>query len=396
VNERKRSPQAQFGFATRAIHAGQDPDPATGAIMTPIYATSTYVQASPGVHKGYDYGRSGNPTRAALEACVADLESGARGFAFASGLAGMATVLDALDAGAHVIASDDLYGGTYRLFENVRKRSANLSASFIAMSDPAQLRSAIRSDTKMIWVETPSNPLLKLIDLAAVAKIAREHDLISVADNTFATPWAQRPLELGFDLVVHSATKYLNGHSDMVGGVVVVGGERRHQGLGDRLAYLQNAIGGVSGAFDSFLVLRGLKTLPLRMERHCDNALELARWLAEQPEVAQVRYPGLPTHPQHELAKRQMRAFGGMVTMTLKTDLAGTRRFLENCQLFALAESLGGVESLIEHPALMTHGSIPQPQREALGIGDSLVRLSVGVEEVNDLRRDLRRALDAI
>jgi cystathionine gamma-lyase len=396
VNERKRSPQAQFGFATRAIHAGQDPDPATGAIMTPIYATSTYVQASPGVHKGYDYGRSGNPTRAALEACVADLESGARGFAFASGLAGMATVLDALDAGAHVIASDDLYGGTYRLFENVRKRSANLSASFIAMSDPAQLRSAIRSDTKMIWVETPSNPLLKLIDLAAVAKIAREHDLISVADNTFATPWAQRPLELGFDLVVHSATKYLNGHSDMVGGVVVLGGERRHQGLGDRLAYLQNAIGGVSGAFDSFLVLRGLKTLPLRMERHCDNALELARWLAEQPEVAQVRYPGLPTHPQHELAKRQMRAFGGMVTMTLKTDLAGTRRFLENCQLFALAESLGGVESLIEHPALMTHGSIPQPQREALGIGDSLVRLSVGVEEVNDLRRDLRRALDAI
>ncbi|HSF48398.1 MAG TPA: PLP-dependent aspartate aminotransferase family protein [Burkholderiales bacterium] len=396
MNERKRASQAQFGFATRAIHAGQDPDPATGAIMTPIYATSTYVQTSPGVHKGYDYGRSGNPTRAALEACVADLESGARGFAFASGLAGMATVLEALDAGAHVIASDDLYGGTYRLFEDVRKRSANLRASFIAMSDPAQLRSAIRSDTKMIWVETPSNPLLKLIDLAAVAKIAREHDLIAVADNTFATPWAQRPLELGFDLVVHSATKYLNGHSDMVGGVVVVGGEPRHQGLGDRLAYLQNAIGGVSGAFDSFLVLRGLKTLPLRMERHCGNALELACWLAEQPEVGQVRYPGLPTHPQHELAKRQMRAFGGMVTMTLKTDLAGTRRFLENCQLFALAESLGGVESLIEHPALMTHGSIPQPQREALGISDSLVRLSVGVEEVNDLRRDLRRALDAI
>ena len=384
------------GFATRAIHAGQEPDPSTGAIMTPIYATSTYVQSSPGVHKGYDYARTGNPTRTALEACVADLEGGARGLAFASGLAGMATLLDALDSGAHVVASDDLYGGTYRLFENVRKRSANLSASFVDMSDMARLRAAIRPETKMLWIESPSNPLLKLIDLAAVAEIAREHDLIAVADNTFASPWIQRPLESGFDIVVHSATKYLNGHSDMVGGIVVIGGGARLEPLAERLAYLQNAVGGVSGPFDSFLALRGLKTLALRMERHCENAYDLARWLSTQPEVARVHYPGLPSHPQHELAKRQMRAFGGMVTIVLKTDLSGTKRFLERCRLFALAESLGGVESLIEHPALMTHGSIPEPQRDALGIGDSLVRLSVGVEDVEDLRRDLRDALDAI
>ena len=395
-NASKAAATRKPGFATRAIHAGQPPDPSTGAIMTPIYATSTYVQSSPGVHKGYDYARSGNPTRTALEACVADLESGGRGLAFASGLAGMATVLDALDTTAHIIASDDLYGGTYRLFKNVRERSAGLRTSFVDMADLARLRAAIGPETKMIWVETPSNPLLKLIDLAAVAKIAREHDLIAVADNTFASPWIQRPLELGFDIVVHSATKYLNGHSDMVGGVVVVSAEPRRQALSERLAYLQNAVGGVSGPFDSFLVLRGLKTLALRMERHCANAQELACWLCEQAEVGRVHYPGLPAHPQHELAKRQMRAFGGMVTLTLKTNLAGTKRFLENCHLFALAESLGGVESLIEHPALMTHGSIPETQRAALGIGDSLVRLSVGVEEVDDLRRDLRNALDAI
>jgi cystathionine gamma-lyase len=364
--------------------------------MTPIYATSTYVQSSPGVHKGYDYARTGNPTRTALEACIADLEGGARGLAFASGLAGMATLLDALDSGAHVVASDDLYGGTYRLFENVRKRSANLSASFVDMSDPARLRAAIRPETKMLWIESPSNPLLKLIDLAAVAEIAREHDLIAVADNTFASPWIQRPLESGFDIVVHSATKYLNGHSDMVGGIVVIGGGARLEPLAERLAYLQNAVGGVSGPFDSFLALRGLKTLALRMERHCENAYDLAQWLSTQPEVARVHYPGLPSHPQHELAKRQMRAFGGMVTIVLKTDLSGTKRFLEHCRLFALAESLGGVESLIEHPALMTHGSIPETQRDALGIGDSLVRLSVGVEDIEDLRRDLRDALDAI
>ena len=384
------------GFATRAIHAGQQPDPATGAIMTPIYATSTYVQTSPGVHKGYDYARTANPTRAALEACVADLESGARGLAFASGLAGMATVLDALDAGAHIVASDDLYGGTYRLFENVRKRSANLSTSFVDMSDPAQLQAAIRPQTRMLWIETPSNPLLKLIDLEAVAKVARAHNLIAVADNTFASPWIQRPLERGFDLVVHSATKYLNGHSDIIGGVVVIGGEARHEALAERLSYLQNAVGGICSPFDSFLALRGLKTLAVRMERHCANALELAHWLSAQPEVARVHYPGLHSHPQHKLAKRQMRAFGGMVTIALDTDLAGAKRFLEHCRLFALAESLGGVESLIEHPALMTHGSIPAPQRAALGIDDALIRLSVGIEDVADLRRDLRDALDAI
>ena len=398
MNDKTSKPVADMrhGFATRVIHAGQQPDPATGAIMTPIYATSTYVQSSPGVHKGYDYARSANPTRSALEACVADLESGSRGFAFASGLAGMATILDSLDSGAHIIASDDLYGGTYRLFENVRKHSAGLSSSFIDMSDPSRIKAAITPKTKLIWVETPSNPLLKLVDLSAVAKIAREHNLLAVADNTFASPWIQRPLELGFDVVVHSATKYLNGHSDMVGGVVIVGNESRHKALAERIAYLQNAVGGVSGPFDSFLALRGLKTLALRMERHCTNAMELARWLETQPEVAQVRYPGLPSHAQHELAKQQMRAFGGMVTMNLKTDLAGAKRFLENCHLFALAESLGGVESLIEHPALMTHGSIPAQQRAALGIGDGLVRLSVGVEDVDDLRRDLRNALDAI
>ena len=384
------------GFATRAIHAGQPPDPATGAIMTPIYATSTYVQTSPGVHKGYDYARTANPTRAALETCVADLEGGARGLAFASGLAGMATVLDALDAGAHVVVSDDLYGGTYRLFENVRKRSSGLSASFVDMSDPSRIAASIRPETKMIWIETPSNPLLKLIDLAAVAKIARERKVLAVADNTFASPWIQRPLEYGFDIVVHSATKYLNGHSDIIGGAVVIGGEPRHAALADRLSYLQNAVGGIIGPFDSFLALRGLKTLALRMERHCANALELAQWLAREREVAHVYYPGLASHPQHALARKQMRAYGGMVTIRLKTDLAGTKRFLERCRLFALAESLGGVESLIEHPALMTHGSIPPAQRATLGIDDSLVRLSVGIEDVEDLRCDLREALDGI
>jgi cystathionine gamma-lyase len=398
VNDSTAKPatKTREGFATRAIHAGQEPDLATGAIMTPIYATSTYVQSSPGVHKGYDYARTANPTRSALEACVADLENGARGYAFASGLAGMATVLDALDAGSHIIASDDLYGGTYRLFENVRKRSANLSTTFVDMSDPARLSAAIRPETKMIWIETPSNPLLKLIDLAAVAKVARERTLITVADNTFASPWIQRPLEHGFDIVVHSATKYLNGHSDIIGGVVVIGREKRLAPLAEQLAYLQNAVGGVAGPFDSFLALRGLKTLALRMERHCANALELAQWLATQREVAHVYYPGLVSHPQHALAKRQMRAFGGMVTIRLKTDLGGTKRFLEHCRLFALAESLGGVESLIEHPALMTHGSIPETQRAALGIDDALVRLSVGIEDVEDLRRDLREALDTI
>jgi cystathionine gamma-lyase len=381
----------KHAFATRVIHAGQEPDPSTGAIMTPIYQTSTYVQESPGKHKGYDYARSINPTRLAYERCMADLENGDRGFAFASGLAGMATVLETLEAGSHIIASDDLYGGTFRLFERVRIKSANLEFSFVDLSNPAALKKAIRKNTRMAWIETPSNPLLKLIDLEAVARFARENDLVTVADNTFASPYIQRPLDLGFDIVVHSATKYLNGHSDMVGGVAVVAAGRNV--LSDRLGFLQNAVGAVAGPFDSFLALRGLKTLALRMERHCANAADLAAWLEKQPQVKQVRYPGLASHPQHGLAQRQMKGFGGMITIYLDSDLAGARRFLENTRLFALAESLGGVESLIEHPALMTHGSIPTKQRAQLGIDDTLIRLSVGVEDVEDLRTDLAAAL---
>ena len=383
----------QQEFATRAIHAGQEPDPTTGAIMTPIYATSTYVQESPGKHKGYDYSRSINPTRLAYEKCVADLESGTRGFAFASGLAAMSTALDLLESGSHVVVSDDLYGGTFRLFEKVRRGSANLDFAYVDLTDASRFESAIKTNTRMVWIETPSNPLLKIIDLEAIAKVAREHKIISVSDNTFATPWIQRPIEFGFDLAIHSATKYLNGHSDMIGGVTVVGESKE---LGDRMWFLQNSVGAIAGAFDSFLVLRSLKTLALRMERHCANALEIARWLEEQPQVESVSYPGLKSHPQHDLARTQMRGFGGMVTIVLKTDLEGTRRFLENTQLFALAESLGGVESLINHPALMTHASVPKEQREKLGVTDSLVRLSVGVEDLRDLVDDLKTALETI
>src|ERR1700731_217703 len=389
--------EKSHGFATRAVHAGQPPDPSTGAIMTPIYQTSTYVQQSPGVHKGFDYARSINPTRLAYERCVADLESGDRGFAFASGLAGMATVLELLDSGTHVIASDDLYGGTFRLFERVRRRSANLDFTFVDLTDLSNLKDVIKQNTRMIWVETPSNPLLKLIDLEGVAQFAAENQLLSVCDNTFASPWIQRPLEVGFDIVLHSATKYLNGHSDIVGGIVVV--EARPPNLAsitDRLAFLQNAVGAVAGPFDSFLAMRGLKTLGLRMERHSSNALSLASWLERHPKVRLVRYPGLPSHPQHELATRQMHGFGGMITIHLDSDLAGTRRFLEHTRLFALAESLGGVESLIEHPALMTHGSIPPEQRTTLGIDDTLVRLSGGVEDLEDLREDLAIALEQV
>ena len=381
-------------LATRVIHAGQSPDPSTGAVMTPIYATSTYAQESPGRHKGYDYARSINPTRSAYERCVADLESGTRGWAFASGLAAMSTALETIDSGSHVVVSDDLYGGTYRLFEKVRRRSANLDFTFIDMSDVARVETAFKPNTRMVWIETPSNPLLKLIDLAAVAQLARNHGAISVSDNTFATPWIQRPIELGFDMVIHSATKYLNGHSDMVGGVAVVGD---NTALGDQMQFLQNSVGAIAGPFDSFLALRGLKTLALRMERHCENALELARWLEKEPKVREVKYPGLTSHPQHDLAKRQMGdRFGGMVTLILDTDLAGTRRFLENTHLFSLAESLGGVESLVNYPPIMTHGAIPEEQRIALGITESLVRLSVGVEDVEDLREDLKTALAAI
>ena len=362
----------------------------------PIYQTSTYVQQSPGVHKGFDYARSINPTRLAYEYCVTDLENGARGFAFASGLAGMATVLELLDSGAHAIASDDLYGGTFRLFERVRRRSANLDFTFVDLTDLSHLEGAIKQNTRMIWVETPSNPLLKLVDLEGIARFAAENELLSVCDNTFASPWIQRPLEVGFDIVLHSATKYLNGHSDIVGGVVVVGDRPELTNVIDRLGFLQNAVGAVAGPFDSFLAMRGLKTLALRMERHCANALSLAAWLEQHPKVRLVRYPGLRSHPQHELARRQMHGFGGMITIHLDSDLSGTRRFLEHTKLFALAESLGGVESLIEHPALMTHGSIPAEQRAALGIDDTLVRLSVGVEDLDDLREDLALALDQI
>ena len=383
----------QQEFATRAIHAGQEPDPTTGAIMTPIYATSTYVQESPGKHKGYDYARSINPTRLAYEKCVADLESGTRGFAFASGLAAMSTALELLESGSHIVVSDDLYGGTFRLFEKVRRRSANLDFTYLDFTDASRFEAAIKPNTRMVWIETPSNPLLKIIDLEAVAKTAREHEIISVSDNTFATPWIQRPIEFGFDLVVHSATKYLNGHSDLVGGVIVIGENKE---LADQTAFLQNSVGAIAGAFDSFLVLRSLKTLAIRMERHCANALEIARWLEEQPQVKSVSYPGLKSHPQHDLARTQMRGFGGMVTIVLETDLDGTKRFLENTHLFALAESLGGVESLINHPALMTHASVPKEQRDKLGVGDSLVRLSVGIEDLRDLIDDLQTALGAI
>jgi cystathionine gamma-lyase len=378
------------GFATRGIHAGQQPDPSTGAIMTPIYATSTYVQQSPGVHKGYEYARTQNPTRMAYERCIADLESGTRGFAFASGMAATATLLELVDHGAHVVASDDLYGGTYRLFTGVRQRSAGLTASYVDMRDRAAVEAAIRPQTRLIWIETPSNPMLKLIDLAMIAELGRRRRILTVADNTFASPYIQRPLELGFDVVMHSATKYLNGHSDMVGGVVVVGDDAA---LGERLAFLQNAVGAVAGPFDSFLALRGLKTLALRMERHCANALAIAEHLARHPRVARVHYPGLASHPQHALAVRQMQGFGGMVTIDIAGDLATARRFLERVEVFALAESLGGVESLIEHPAIMTHASLPPAQRQALGIGDTLIRLSVGIEDIGDLIAALDQAL---
>ncbi|HJO97199.1 MAG TPA: PLP-dependent aspartate aminotransferase family protein [Rhodospirillales bacterium] len=387
---RKRN---RAGFATRAIHAGQAPDPTTGAIMTPIYATSAYVLESPGVHKGFNYSRATNPTRLAFETCVADLEGGHAGFAFASGLAAIGTVLELLDAGDQVLAMDDLYGGTYRLFEAVRRRSAGLEFSFADLSRTEAAEAAIGPQTKMIWVETPTNPLLKLADLAALAGLARSRGILAVCDNTFASPWSQRPLEHGFDIVVHSVTKYLNGHSDMLGGMAVV---REDGDVAERLKFLHNAVGSVAGPFDSFLALRGLKTLALRMDRHSANAQAVAEYLEGHPKVERVLYPGLASHPQHALAKRQMDGFGGMVTAILKGGLDETKRFLDGCRLFALADSLGGVESLIEHPAIMTHASIPAPRRAELGISDSLVRLSVGVEDLDDLIAELDVALAAV
>ncbi len=377
-------------IGTRAIHAGQSPDPSTGAVMTPIYATSTYVQQSPGVHQGYEYSRSHNPTRFAYERCVASLESGENGYAFASGLAATATVLDSLDAGSHVVCMDDVYGGTYRLFERVRRRSANLDFTFVNLNDMAALEAAVKPNTKLIWCETPTNPLLKIVDIARLAEFARKRGIRLAVDNTFSSPILQRPLELGAHLVMHSATKYLNGHSDIVGGMLVVGDDRE---LAEQMTFLQNAVGGVQGPFDSFLALRGLKTLHLRMKAHCENAGELAAWLEKHPAIEKVLYPGLASHPQHALAKSQMEGFGGMISIFLKGGLEAARRFMERTELFACAESLGGVESLVNHPAIMTHASIPADRRAALGVTDNLVRLSVGVENVEDLRDELAAAL---
>jgi len=386
---KNRSKPDALGLGTRAIHAGQHPDPSTGAIMTPIYATSTYVQESPGRHKGYEYSRTQNPTRMAYERCVADLEGGMAGFAFASGLAAAATILDLLDSGSHVIAMDDLYGGTYRLFEKVRRRSAGLDFSFLDLNDSAAMKAALKPNTRMIWAETPTNPMLKLVDLARVAAFAKKHGLILVVDNTFCSPMIQRPLEYGADLVLHSATKYLNGHSDMVGGIVVAGSKE----LAESMGFLQNSVGAVAGPFDAFLAMRGLKTLHLRMKAHCESALELAKWLEKHPAVERVIYPGLKSHSQHALAKRQMNGFGGIITIEVKGGLKKAKRMLERCELFALAESLGGVESLIEHPAIMTHASVPIAIRKRLGISDGLIRLSVGVEDLADLRVELTYAL---
>ena len=378
------------GLGTLAIHGGQSPDPSTGAVMPPIYATSTYAQSSPGEHQGFEYSRSHNPTRFAYERCIAALEGGTRGYAFASGLAATSTVLELFDSGSHVIAMDDVYGGTYRLFERVRRRSAGLDFSWVDLSDAAAFEAAIRPNTRLVWIETPTNPLLKLVDIERIAAIARKHGLIVAVDNTFSSPILQRPLELGAHLVMHSATKYLNGHSDMVGGVVVVGDDA---GIAEQMTFLQNAIGGVQGPFDSFLALRGLKTLHLRMKAHCENAQALAEWLQTHAAVEKVIYPGLASHPQHALAKQQMHGFGGMISVFVKGGLDGARRMMERCELFTIAESLGGVESLVNHPAIMTHASIPPARRAELGIADNLVRLSVGIEDAADLRAELEGAL---
>ena len=382
-----------MGLGTLAIHAGQAPDPATGAVMQPIYATSTYAQSSPGVHQGFEYSRTHNPTRFAYERCVAGLEGGSRGFAFASGMAATATVLELLDSGDHIVAMDDLYGGSFRLFERVRRRSAGLEFSFVDLTDAAAFEAAITSRTKLVWIETPTNPMLKIVDIRAIADVAHRHGLLVVVDNTFASPILQRPLEHGADLVMHSATKYLNGHSDMVGGIVVVGDNVE---LADSLAFLQNSIGGVQGPFDSFLALRGLKTLHLRMKAHCENAQAIAQFLQNHEAVEDVIYPGLPSHPQHALAKQQMDGFGGIVSVRIKGGFDAARRFCESTRLFTLAESLGGVESLVNHPAVMTHASVPVENRARLGIGDDLVRLSVGVEALDDLLSDLSAALPAM
>ena len=384
---------SKYKFSTLAIHAGQEPDETTGAIMTPIYATSTFVQKSPGEHKGYEYSRSGNPTRTALENCMAQLEKGKAAFAFASGLAAENTILEMLEPNSHIIAMEDLYGGTFRLFDKVKRISANLETSFIDLNDEQKLISSIKSNTKLIWIETPSNPMLTLVDLQKVVSIAKKHNLITVCDNTFASSYLQSPFDFGVDIVVHSATKYLNGHSDVVAGIVVVKEEGE---LLDKIKFLQNAIGGILSPFDAFLLLRGLKTLPLRMKAHCENAQKIAEFLEKNPNVEKVIFPGLKSHPQHELAKKQMKGFGGMITFFLKGGIEQSKRFLENTKLFSLAESLGGVESLIEHPAIMTHASVPAEQRQKLGIHDNLIRISVGIEDFDDLIDDLTFALSKV
>jgi cystathionine gamma-lyase len=377
-------------FDTLAIHAGQRPDPTTGAIMTPVYLTSTYVQDGPGVHKGYEYSRTQNPTRHALEACLAALEGGTHGLAFASGLAATDAVLHLLSAGDHVLASDDVYGGTFRIMDKVFRRHG-VGLDMVDMTEPANVARALRPETKLVWIESPTNPMLKLVDLAAVAELARRHGARTVVDNTFATPCFQRPLAHGVDVVVHSTTKYLNGHSDVVGGAIVTSDADLH----GRLAFLQNAVGAVPSPMDSFLVLRGLKTLGVRMERHARNALEVARFLEGHPQVERVVYPGLASHPQHALASRQMSGFGGMVTFVIRGGLPAATAFLRAVRIFSCAESLGGVESLIEHPAIMTHASVPKATRDALGIADGLIRASVGIESAEDLLEDLARGFEA-
>lgn len=389
------SSKKDLAFATRAIHGGQSPDPTTGAVMPPIVTSSTYLQESPGVHKGFEYSRSQNPTRFAYERAVANLEGGQQGLAFASGMAATSTILELLDSGDHVVAMDDLYGGSFRLFDKVRGRSAGLHFSYVDLADIAQVQQSLQDNTRMVWIETPSNPMLKLVDIAAVVEVVKAHnpDIIVVVDNTFATPYNQRPLELGADIIMHSATKYLNGHSDMVGGIAVVGD---NPALVEQMLFLQNSIGAVAGPFDSYLALRGVKTLALRMKQHNESGLAIAKWLEQHQKVKKVIHPGLASHPQHELAARQMSGFGGMISIFLDGDVEAARRFLEAVEIFALAESLGGVESLIEHPAIMTHASIPAENREKLGIHDNFVRISVGIEETEDLIADLAQALDAV
>ena len=379
----------RLSFSSRVIHAGQEPDPLTGAVMQPIYQTSTYAQESPGVHKGFVYARGHNPTRFAYERCIADLENGARGFAFASGMAAISTALELFPAGSHIVAMDDVYGGTYRLFERVRKSSANLSVSYIDLGRPENFEAAIRPETRLVWIETPTNPMLKIVDIEAIAAIASRRGVIVGCDNTFASPYCQRPLDLGADIVMHSATKFIAGHSDVIGGLLVV----NSKDLGDRLQFLQNSVGAIQGPFDSYLALRGLKTLAVRLERHCANAMALAEWLEAHPAVSRVTYPGLKSHQGHAVARRQMDAFGGMLTIYLKGGLDAAKTMLERVEIFTLAESLGGVESLIEHPGIMTHASIPPERRKELGVDDSLVRLSVGIESIDDLRADLENAL---